>query len=80
MHIILTVQQVSSFLKRAMTKWEKEMATHSRVLAWRIPGTVEPDGLLYMGLQRIQLKQLSSSSMTNDLDCPLVFKKLLYSE
>ena len=47
------------------------------------PGTVEPDGLLYMGLQRIQLKRLSSSSsssMTNDLDCPLVFKKLLYSE
>ena len=25
--------------------WEKEMATHSSVLAWRIPGTVEPDGL-----------------------------------
>ena len=24
---------------------EKEMATHSSVLAWRIPGTVEPDGL-----------------------------------
>ena len=28
---------------------EKEMATHSRVLAWRIPGTGEPDGLLSMG-------------------------------
>ena len=24
---------------------EKEMATHSRILAWRIPGTEEPDGL-----------------------------------
>ena len=24
---------------------EKEMATHSSVLAWRIPGTPEPDGL-----------------------------------
>ena len=24
---------------------EKEMATHSSVLAWRIPGTGEPDGL-----------------------------------
>ena len=24
---------------------EKEMATHSSVLAWKIPGTVEPDGL-----------------------------------
>ena len=28
---------------------EKEMATHSRVLAWRIPGTGEPGGLQSMG-------------------------------
>ena len=28
---------------------EKEMATHSSALAWRIPGTVEPGGLLSMG-------------------------------
>ena len=32
---------------------EKEMATHSSVLAWRIPGMVEPDGLLSMGLHRV---------------------------
>ena len=32
---------------------EKEMATHSSVLAWRIPGTGEPGGLLSMGLQRV---------------------------
>ena len=32
---------------------EKEMATHSSVLAWRIPGTGEPSGLLSMGLQRV---------------------------
>ena len=30
---------------------EKEMATHSSVLAWRIPGTGEPGGLWSMGLQ-----------------------------
>ena len=30
---------------------EKEMATHSSVLAWRIPGTGEPGGLPSMGLQ-----------------------------
>ena len=43
---------------------EKEMATHSNVLAWRIPGTEEPGGLLSMGSQsRTRLKQLSSSSM-----------------
>ena len=32
---------------------EKEMATHSSVLAWRIPGMVEPDGLLSVGLHRV---------------------------
>ena len=32
---------------------EKEMATHSGVLAWRIPGMVEPDGLLSMGSHRV---------------------------
>ena len=32
---------------------EKEMATQSGVLAWRIPGTGEPGGLLSMGLHRV---------------------------
>ena len=33
---------------------EKEMATHSSVLAWRIPGTEEPRGLLQsMGSHRV---------------------------
>ena len=32
---------------------EKEMATHSSVLAWRIPGMWEPVGLLSMGLHRV---------------------------
>ena len=31
---------------------EKGMATHSNILAWRIPWTEEPDGLQSMGLQR----------------------------
>ena len=31
---------------------EKEMATHSAVLAWRIPGTGEPGGLPSMGSHR----------------------------
>ena len=36
---------------------EKEMATHSSVLAWRIPGTGEPGGLPSMGSQsRTRLK------------------------
>ena len=43
------------------------MATHSSVLAWRIPGMVEPGGLLSMGLHRVghDWKRLSSSSSTN---------------
>ena len=32
---------------------EKEMATHSSVLTWRIPGTGEPGGLPSMGLHRV---------------------------
>ena len=32
---------------------EKEMATHSSVLAWRIPGAGEPGGLPSMGLHRV---------------------------
>ena len=32
---------------------EKEMATHSSVLTWRIPGTGEPDGLPSMGSHRV---------------------------
>ena len=32
---------------------EKEMTTHSSILAWRIPWTKEPDGLQFMGSQRV---------------------------
>ena len=42
---------------------EKEMATHSRVLAWRIPGTGEPGGMPYgVAQSQTQLKRLGSSS------------------
>ena len=33
---------------------EKEMATHSIILAWRIPWTEEPGGLQSMGSQRVE--------------------------
>ena len=32
---------------------EKEMATHSSILAWRIPWTEKPGGLQFMGSQRV---------------------------
>ena len=33
---------------------EEEMATHSSILAWKIPGTEEPGVLQSMGLQRVR--------------------------
>ena len=43
------------------TSQEKEMATHSSILAWRIPWTEEPGGLLSTGSHRVghELKRLS---------------------
>ena len=32
---------------------EEEMATHSNILAWKIPWTEEPGGLQSMGLQKV---------------------------
>ena len=49
---------------------ETEMATHSRVLAWRIPGMGEPGGLVSMGSQgRTRLKRFSSSSSSRCFTC-----------
>ena len=41
------------------------MATHSSVLAWRIPGTGKPGGPPSMGSHRVGLKRLSSSSSSS---------------
>ena len=43
---------------------EKEIATHSSILAWRIPWTEEPGGLQSMGSQRV-----GHSSVSNTLGC-----------
>jgi len=44
---------------------EKEMATHSSVLAWRIPGMGEPGGLPSMGSHRVghDLSDLAATAM-----------------
>ena len=48
--------------------WEKEMAPHSSVLAWRIPGTGEPGGLPSKGSHsQTRLKRLSSSSSSTGI-------------
>jgi len=54
-----TRQQIYSSLteaniyRRLSSHMEKGMATHSRILAWRIPWPEEPGGLQSMGSQRI---------------------------
>ena len=45
--------KVTVALKMTQIHVEKEMATHSSVLAWRIPGAGEPGGLLSLGLHRV---------------------------
>ena len=58
---------------------EKEMATHSSVLAWSIPGTGEPGGLPSMGSHRVGhdwtvLAAAESLIINTFLFCPLVFE------
>ena len=36
---------------------EEDTATHSSILAWRIPWTEEPGGLQSMGLQRVDMTE-----------------------
>ena len=43
----------AAILGVAKSRLEKEMATHSSILAWRIPGTGEPGGLPSVGLHRV---------------------------
>ena len=50
-HPVDPLQSLSSILVGGPS--EKRMATHSSVLAWRIPGTEEPGGLLSMGSHRV---------------------------
>ena len=42
---------------------EKGMATHSSILAWRIPGTEEPGGLQSMGLQKSDMTERFTLSL-----------------
>ena len=51
MHKILGKERMGVWLHLGIM--EKELATHSSVLAWRIPGTVEHDGLPSVGSHRV---------------------------
>ena len=66
MYYLINASLVAQRLKPLLAMWEtwvqslgqedpleKKMATHSSVLAWRIPGTEEPGGLQSTGSQRV---------------------------
>ena len=68
---------VAQMVKRLSAMWEtwvrllgredpleKEMAMHSSTLAWKIPWTEEPAGLLSMGLQRVRHDRATSLSLS----------------
>ena len=65
---------------------EKETATHSSILAWRIPGTEEPGGLQSMGSQRVRhdwatsLHITSLKLRTGFASCQTMHYKLTYQE
>ena len=64
---------------------EKEMATHSSVLAWRVPGTGEPGGLPSMGSHSVghewsDLAAAAAAAGQNKLNRQLIVFKYLHTE
>ena len=60
---------------------EKEMATHSSILAWRIPWTEEPGGLQPVELERVEhdgitntFRKVSDGSHSHARHCPGISK------
>ena len=51
------------------TLLEKEMATHSSILAWRIPGMEEPGGLPSMGSRRVGYDWSDLAAAASTLHC-----------
>ena len=59
---------------------EEEMATHSSILAWRIPWTEEPGGLQSMGSQRFRLDSAAAVAQIRRADyklyCTWIFNRV----
>ena len=51
------------------------MATHSSVLAWRIPWTEEPGGLVSMGLQRLKRFSMHTGTVAHQASLSMGFPK-----
>ena len=56
-----------NFIEVQLISLEKEMATHSSILAWRVPWTEEPGGVQSMGSPRVDTAE--QLSLTVDLQC-----------
>ena len=82
---------VAQLVKNPPAKWEtwirslgwedpleEGMETHSSVLAWKIPWTEEPDGLLSMGSQRIDTTEFSFFFLMFDFVLFIYFLFLLF--
>ena len=64
----LIIPKAVENLWRVLSKgMEKEIATHSSVLAWRTPGTGEPCGLLSMGSHRVLPKSEETVASENQV-------------
>ena len=51
---------------------EKRTATHSSILFWTIPWTVEPDGLQFLGLQRVHIGSVYILTCSVAQSCPIL--------
>ena len=64
---LLATQKAQVQLQGREDPLEKRMATHSSILAWRIPWTEEPGGLQSMGSQRVGLDLATKTTTKNQL-------------
>ena len=53
MREIVTYKERSKYGNYSVSFFQHAVATHSSILAWRIPGTEEPGGLLSVGSHRV---------------------------
>ena len=59
------VKNLPTMLETWVWSLEKGMPTHSSIIAWSIPGTEEPSGLLSMGLKRVRHTFINTHTHTH---------------
>ena len=77
------MSSISSIIRSAWFREDplgKEMATHSSILAWRIPWTEEPHGLQSMGSQRVGHDWVTNSDVQGIRSSPVGVKWATFSQ